>query len=180
MGPTHRQAEPNAAGAQPFKMTARLVILPKRSAGLLLYRHRNGELEVFLAHPGGPFWVKKEAGAWTIPKGEYEPGEEPLNAARREFEEETGFKVDGGFIELGTVTQGSGKVVSAWAVEGDCDPGKLVSNFCQVEWPPRSRKMIDIPEVDRGAWYSLDTAREKIFTSQTPFLDRLMRKLAQE
>jgi predicted NUDIX family NTP pyrophosphohydrolase len=151
--------------------------LAKRSAGLLLYRRRDGAIEVFLAHPGGPFWVKKDVGAWTIPKGEYEPEEEPLDAARREFEEETGFKVDGDFLDLGTVTQGSGKIVSAWAVEGDCDPAKLVSNLCQVEWPPRSRKMIEIPEVDRGAWYSMDEAKEKIFSSQAPFLDRLMEKL---
>jgi predicted NUDIX family NTP pyrophosphohydrolase len=166
--------------AQRFNMSARFVVLPKRSAGLLLYRRRNGELEVFLAHPGGPFWVKKDAGAWTIPKGEYESDEEPLEAARREFGEETGFNIDGEFIELGNVTQGSGKIVSAWAVEGDCDPEKLVSNFCQLEWPPRSRKMIDIPEVDRGAWYSLRAAREKIFTSQMPFLDRLVRRLGRK
>lgn len=151
--------------------------MPKRSAGLLLYRNR-GELEVFLVHPGGPFWAKKDAGAWTIPKGEYETGEEALAAAKREFAEETGFAADGEFIGLGTVTQGSGKIVSAWAVEGDCDPDKLVSNFCQVEWPPRSRRMIDIPEVDRGAWYALEAAREKMFTAQIPFLDRLAAELA--
>ena len=147
--------------------------MAKRSAGLLLYRRRNGALEVFLAHPGGPFWVRKDLSAWTIPKGEYEPDEEPLTAAKREFEEETGFKVDGEFVNLGTVTQTSGKIVSAWAVEGDCDPAKLVSNFCEVEWPPRSRKMIEIPEVDRGEWFSMAEAREKIFTSQRPFLERL-------
>jgi predicted NUDIX family NTP pyrophosphohydrolase len=150
--------------------------LAKRSAGLLLFRRRNGELEVFLGHPGGPFWVKKDLGAWTIPKGEYEPSEGALDAARREFEEETGFKVDGAFLDLGTVTQGSGKIVSAWAVEGDCDPEKLVSNFCEIEWPPRSRRMIEIPEIDRGAWYSMDEARTKIFTAQVPFLDRLIEK----
>ena len=153
--------------------------MPRRSAGLLLFRRRIGGLEVFLAHPGGPFWAKKDLAAWTIPKGEYEPDEEPLAAARREFEEETGFKVDGEFIELGTVTQGSGKIVSAWAVEGDFDPAKLVSNTCEVEWPPRSRRMIEIPEVDRGAWYSLDEARTKIFTAQVEFLDRLVEKLEQ-
>jgi predicted NUDIX family NTP pyrophosphohydrolase len=142
----------------------------------MLFRRRNGALEVFLAHPGGPFWTKKDQGAWTIPKGEYEPDEEPLSAARREFEEETGFKADGEFLDLGTVTQGSGKIVSAWAVEGDCDPAKLVSNTCEVEWPPRSRRMIQVPEVDRGAWYSLNEAREKIFTAQAPFLDRLTAK----
>jgi predicted NUDIX family NTP pyrophosphohydrolase len=153
--------------------------LPRRSAGLLLFRRRNRRLEVFLAHPGGPFWEKKDLGAWTIPKGEYEPDEEPLHAARREFKEETGFKVDGEFLGLGTVRQNSGKIVAAWAVEGDCDPEKLVSNYCQVEWPPRSRRMIDVPEVDRGAWYSIDEARAKIFTAQAPFLDRLLQKLDQ-
>jgi predicted NUDIX family NTP pyrophosphohydrolase len=150
--------------------------LARHSAGLLLFRRHNGEIEVFLAHPGGPFWAKKDAGAWTIPKGEYEPGEEPLDAARREFEEETGFKVDGEFLDLGTVTQNSGKIVAAWAVEGNCDPEKLVSNYCQVEWPPRSRRMIDIPEVDRGAWYSIEEARKKMFTAQISFLDRLIEK----
>jgi predicted NUDIX family NTP pyrophosphohydrolase len=154
--------------------------LAKRSAGLLLYRRRNNAIEVFLAHPGGPFWAKKDLGAWTIPKGEYEPDEEPIAAARREFKEETGFNPEGNFLDLGTVTQGSGKIVFAWAIQGDLDPEKLVSNFCQVEWPPRSRKMIDIPEVDRGAWYSLEEAREKIFTSQVPFLDRLIERLEQE
>jgi predicted NUDIX family NTP pyrophosphohydrolase len=153
--------------------------LPRRSAGLLLFRRRNDGLEVFLAHPGGPFWAKKDLGAWTIPKGEYEPDEEPLSAARREFEEETGFKVAGEFIGLGAVTQRSGKIVSAWAIEGDCDPASLVSNFCEVEWPPRSHRMIQVPEVDRGSWYSLDEARDKIFTAQIPFLDRLEQKLDQ-
>jgi predicted NUDIX family NTP pyrophosphohydrolase len=158
-------------------MAARYAV-PKRSAGLLMYRRRNGGLEVFLAHPGGPFWVKKDQ--WAIPKGEYEPDEEPLAAARREFEEETGFRAEGEFLELGTVTQGSGKIVIAWAFEGDCDPDKLVSNFCQVEWPPRSRKMIDIPEVDRGAWFTIDEARTKIFTAQAAFLDRLTELLAKQ
>jgi predicted NUDIX family NTP pyrophosphohydrolase len=158
-------------------MASRIQPVPRRSAGLLLYR-RHAELEVFLVHPGGPFWVKKDAAAWTIPKGEYESNEEPLAAAKREFAEETGFTAGGEFIDLGTVTQNSGKIVSAWAVEGDCDPTKLVSNFCQVEWPPRSRRMIEIPEVDRGAWYSLPEARVKMFTAQTPFLDRLSAELA--
>ena len=154
--------------------------MPRRSAGLLLFRRRNGGLEVFLAHPGGPFWTKKDLGAWTIPKGEYEPDEEPLAAARREFEEETGFKPNGEFIDLGAVTQRSGKIVSAWAVEGDCDPAALISNTCEVEWPPRSRRMIEVPEVDRAAWYSILEARERIFTAQAPFLDRLVEKLNQK
>jgi predicted NUDIX family NTP pyrophosphohydrolase len=156
-------------------MTARdLFAVTRRSAGLLLYRRRNGALEVFLAHPGGPFWAKKDAGAWTIPKGEYESDEAPLAAAKREFEEETGFRMDGAFFDLGEITQKSGKIVRAWAVEGDLDPAKLVSNFCEVEWPPRSRKMIEIPEVDRGAWFGLEEAKVKMFAAQLAFLDRLL------
>lgn len=151
--------------------------MPKRSAGLLLYRRAARGLEVFLVHPGGPFWVKKDLGAWSIPKGEYTDHEEPLTAARREFLEETGFTVDGEFLPLGTIQQASGKLVSAWAVEGDCDPEKLVSNFCQIEWPPRSKKKIEIPEVDRGAWFTLPEARERILSTQQPILDRLAQKL---
>ncbi|HTV13930.1 MAG TPA: NUDIX domain-containing protein [Acidobacteriaceae bacterium] len=144
--------------------------MPKYSAGILLYR-RKPQLEVFLVHPGGPFWAKKDA--WSIPKGEYESGEEPLAAARREFEEETGMPVEGEFIALGQIRQPSGKQVTAWAVEGDFDAAKLVSNTCLVEWPPRSGKEIEIPEVDRGAWYSVAAAREKIFRGQDKLLDRL-------
>jgi predicted NUDIX family NTP pyrophosphohydrolase len=147
-------------------------IMPKRSAGLLIFR-RSSPLQVFLVHPGGPFWRKKDLAAWTIPKGEYEPGEEPLAAARREFQEETGFPVEGEFLPLGEITQASGKIVTAWAVEGDCDPARLVSNTCQVEWPPRTGRMIEIPEVDRGAWFPTTEAREKIFTAQRPLIDRL-------
>jgi predicted NUDIX family NTP pyrophosphohydrolase len=141
----------------------------KRSAGLLMYRDR----EVFLVHPGGPFWAKKDLGAWSICKGEYADGELPLEAARREFYEETGFVAEGDFLDLGTVKQASGKLVSAWAFAGDCDPAKLVSNRCQIEWPPRSGRLMEIPEVDRGEWFLLPQAREKILKSQTPFLDRL-------
>lgn len=151
--------------------------MPKRSAGLLLYRRAARELEVFLVHPGGPFWVKKDLGAWSIPKGEYTDSEEPLTAARREFLEETGFIVDGEFLPLGTIQQASGKLVSAWAVEGDCDPEKLVSNFCEIEWPPRSKKKIEVPEVDRGAWFTLPEARKRILSTQQPILDRLEKKL---
>ena len=144
------------------------MIMPKRSAGLLMYRRRNGQVEVFLVHPGGPFWAKKDMGAWSICKGEYAESELPLEAAKREFEEETGFTAQGSFLELGVVQQASGKIVSAWAFEGDCDPGKLVSNHCQVEWPPRSGRMIEIPEVDRGGWFSIAAAREHILKSQQP------------
>jgi predicted NUDIX family NTP pyrophosphohydrolase len=145
----------------------------KRSAGLLMYRRHNARLEVFLVHPGGPFWAKKDQGAWSVCKGEYAEGEAPLEAAIREFNEETGFTAQGEFLELGTVQQSGGKIVSAWAFEGDCDPGDLVSNRCQVEWPPRSGRMIEIPEVDRGGWFSISEASERILKSQAPFLDRL-------
>ncbi|MGC1420737.1 MAG: NUDIX domain-containing protein [Terracidiphilus sp.] len=151
--------------------------MEKRSAGLLMFRRRGSELEVFLVHPGGPFWAKKDAGSWMVPKGEYVDGELPLGAARREFQEETGFEAKGEFIDLGSVKQASGKLVRAWAFEGDCDPQKLISNFCTIEWPPRSGRMIEIPEVDRGAWYSLSAARSAILKSQQPFVDVLATKL---
>jgi predicted NUDIX family NTP pyrophosphohydrolase len=152
-------------------------MMPKRSAGLLMYRRRDGQLEVFLVHPGGPFWAKKDIGAWSICKGEYAESELPLEAAKREFQEETGFTAQGSFHELGVVQQASGKVVTAWAFEGDCDPSKLISNHCQVEWPPRSGRMIEIPEVDRGGWFSIEAARERILKAQEPFLDRLSQML---
>jgi predicted NUDIX family NTP pyrophosphohydrolase len=142
-----------------------------------MYRRSNGVLEVFLVHPGGPFWAKKDMGAWSICKGEYAEGELPLEAAKREFQEETGFAVQGNFLELGQVRQAGGKVVSAWAFEGDCDPSKLISNRCEVEWPPRSGRKIEIAEVDRGDWFSIAEARERILKSQSPFLDRLSQML---
>lgn len=151
--------------------------MAKRSAGLLMFRKKGGELQVFLVHPGGPFWAAKDAGAWTVPKGEYVEGEEALDAAKREFTEETGFAARGEFIDLGSVRQTSGKIVNAWAFEGDCEPEKLVSNFCEIEWPPRSGKKKQIPEVDRGAWFALAQAREKILKSQLGFLDVLGQKL---
>jgi predicted NUDIX family NTP pyrophosphohydrolase len=138
-----------------------------------MYRRGNGGLEVFLVHPGGPFWAKKDLGAWSIPKGGYGDDELPLVAARREFHEETGFTSSGDFLELATVLQAGGKVVTAWAFEGDCDPSQLTSNDTQMEWPPRSGRMITIPEVDRGAWFSLEQAKKRILKSQSPFLDRL-------
>ena len=152
--------------------------MAKRSAGLLMFRRKDRDLEVFLVHPGGPFWAGKDAGAWTVPKGEYVEGEDPLDAAKREFMEETGFVATGEFLDLGAVRQTSGKIVSAWAFEGDCDPGKLVSNFCEIEWPPRSRKKMEIPEVDRGAWFTVAEARRAILKSQEPFLDALGAKLS--
>jgi predicted NUDIX family NTP pyrophosphohydrolase len=147
--------------------------MPKQSAGLLLYRQTERGMEVFLVHPGGPFWAKKDLGAWSIPKGEYTESEDELTAARREFEEETGSAITGEFSSIGQIRQTGGKLVSAWAVEGDFDPASLRSNLCEIEWPPRSGRTMEIPEVDRGAWFSLSEARDRIFASQQPFLDRL-------
>ena len=146
----------------------------RRSAGLLLYRETPG-LEVLLAHMGGPFWVRKDAGAWTIPKGEYDDGEEPLAAARREFAEELGSAPPAGaVIELGSVRQKAGKVVTAWAVRGDFDPATLRSNTFEMEWPPRSGRRAAFPEIDRVEWFDLVAAREKVASAQVAFLDRLI------
>ncbi len=150
--------------------------MPNPSAGILLYRRPPSGLEVFLIHPGGPFWAKKDA--WSIPKGEYAPEEDALDAARREFEEETGSpmladRAAADFLPLGVVRQPSGKQVTAWAVEGDFDPATLVSNTCEIEWPPRSGRRMEIPEADRGGWFSLEAARAKIFEGQDGLLDRL-------
>src|SRR5579863_8092522 len=148
--------------------------MPKQSAGILLFRRRQGELEVLLVHPGGPFWKSKDRGVWSIPKGEYEPPEDPLAAARREFEEETGARLaNGQFAHLGEIRQASGKVVTAWAAEGDCDADSIRGNTFAMEWPPKSGKLRQFPEVDRAEWFSLQAAREKLIASQHPFLDRL-------
>ena len=147
--------------------------MPKRSAGLMMFRDSGGRLEVFLVHPGGPLWASKDKGAWTIPKGEYKKSEDPLAAARREFKEETGFDSTGEYIELGSIQQKSGKIVTAWAFRGDCDPAQLTSNSCEIQWPPRSGKWIEIPEVDRGRWFSLDEARRYIREEQEKLLDEL-------
>src|ERR1019366_6647844 len=145
-----------------------------------MYRYHDNQLQLFLVHPGGPFWAKKDNGAWTLPKGEYDDREQPLDAARREFQEETGFSAPSGrYLDLGRVRQAGGKIVSAWAVEGDCDPHNLNSNLCQIEWPPHSGRLIDIPEVDRGAWFLLAEAHKRILKSQELFLDELTRKLTQ-
>jgi predicted NUDIX family NTP pyrophosphohydrolase len=144
--------------------------MPK-SAGVLLYRRPPGGLEVFLVHPGGPFWAKKDLGAWSIPKGEIEDDEDPLAAAKREFTEETGFVVEGEFRPLAPLRQRSGKVIFAWAVEGDCDPAQLRSNTFELEWPPKSGRRREFPEVDRAAWFDLDEARRRILKGQAPFLD---------
>jgi predicted NUDIX family NTP pyrophosphohydrolase len=145
----------------------------KQSAGLLMYRGSQDDLEVFLVHPGGPFWLKKDEGSWTLPKGEHATNEEPLAAAQREFTEETGFPTSGPFLELGSVRQKSGKIVRAWAFHGDCDPARLVSNTCEIEWPPRSKQRMVIPEVDRGAWFTLTDAKVAIREEQRAFLSRL-------
>ncbi|MEX2261921.1 MAG: NUDIX domain-containing protein [Bryobacteraceae bacterium] len=151
--------------------------MAKRSAGLLLFRRRNGGLEVFLVHPGGPFWAKKDLGAWSIPKGEYSEGEDPLTAARREFEEETGIAPEGELIQLTDIKQPSGKIVRAWALEGDCDASTVRSNMFSMEWPPKSGKMREFPEIDRGEWFSIEVARTKILKGQMGFLDELASKL---
>jgi predicted NUDIX family NTP pyrophosphohydrolase len=146
----------------------------RRSAGILLHRRRDGKLQVLLVHPGGPVWAKRDLGAWSIPKGEYEPDEDPLEAARREFGEELGTRPPSGeAADLGEIRQKSGKVVHAWALAGDLDPNTVESNTFELEWPPRSRRLIEIPEVDRAEWFALDAAREKINPAQVELLDRL-------
>jgi predicted NUDIX family NTP pyrophosphohydrolase len=149
----------------------------KESAGIVLYRYRDSTLEIFLVHPGGPFWKNKDSGAWSIPKGEFDAREDPLQAARREFHEETGCSVDGSFIALGPVRQAGGKIVHAWAVEGDCEAESISSNSFTIEWPPRSRQRKEFPEVDRAGWFSLQLAREKILKGQLMLLDKLQRIL---
>ena len=147
----------------------------KASAGVLMYRRRAGGLEVFLVHPGGPFWARKDAGAWSIPKGEIEQGEAPIDAARREFEEETGSAVVGEFAPLGWVRMRSGKVVHAWAVEGEIDADAIRSNVFTLEWPPRSGRQRQYPEADRAAWFPIVEARQRILAAQAPLLDVLER-----
>lgn len=149
-----------------------------RSAGLLPYRFTARVLEVFLVHPGGPFWSRKDDGAWTIAKGEVGEGEEPVDAARREFREETSFEATGELRPLGEVKQPGGKIVAAWAFRGDFDPGEVVSNSFEMEWPPHSGRRQKFPEVDRAAWFTLDVARVKILRGQAPLLDRLGTELA--
>jgi predicted NUDIX family NTP pyrophosphohydrolase len=145
----------------------------KVSAGLLVYRKRQGILEVLLAHPGGPFWAKRDSGAWSIPKGEVDAQEPPLDAARREFHEETGFTVSGAFTALSPLRQPGGKVVHAWAVAGDCDPSQMRSNLFRMEWPPRSGKQQEFPEIDRVEWFAIDEALRRILPGQAGFLRQL-------
>jgi predicted NUDIX family NTP pyrophosphohydrolase len=155
--------------------------MAKLSAGILLYRCRGAQIEVLLVHPGGPFWAKKDDGAWSIPKGEYAAGEDPLSAAKREFEEETGASMDavsrGDFLPLTPVKQAGGKVVSAWSVEGDLDPAQLRSNVFEMEWPPKSGRKKEFPEVDRAAWFSPEDAHRKLLASQAPLLDEFLARL---
>jgi len=145
-----------------------------QSAGLLLFRQMDGDLEVLLAHPGGPFWKRKDHGAWTIPKGLIASGESPLAAARREFAEETGHSPAGDAIPLGRATQPGGKVVHVWAIEADWDPADLASNTFEMEWPPRSGRRQSFPEIDRAAWFGVAEARERILKGQALFIDRLL------
>lgn len=151
------------------------MIAPRRavSSGLLLYRRTTGSLEIFLAHPGGPFWARRDDGAWTIPKGMVDDGEDLLDAARREFREETGIEAAGPFAPLGSIKQKAGKTVHAWAWEGDADATAIVSNTTSTEWPRGSGKRITYPEVDRCAWFPVDVARVKINPAQAAFIDRL-------
>jgi len=149
----------------------------KLSAGILLFRGRGGALEVFLVHPGGPFWAKKDEGAWTVPKGEPEEGEALLDTALREFCEEVGFRPEGPYLELPPVKQAGGKVVHCWMAEGDCDPSSLTGHSFEMEWPPRSGKRQQFPEVDRAAWFTLQEARRRINKAQAAFLDRLQERL---
>ena len=153
--------------------------MPKTSAGLLMYRLAKGQLQVFLVHPGGPFWEKRDLGVWSLPKGEIGAGEEALEAAKREFEEETGFRPAGEFLPLSSLKQPGGKTVSAWAFEGDCDSEKIRSNRFTLEWPPRSGQQREFPEIDRAGWFAIPDARAKILAGQVGFLEDLASKLAQ-
>ena len=152
----------------------------KRSAGILLFRHRDGATEFLLVHPGGPYWAKKDAGAWSIPKGLIEAAEEPRACAIRELEEELGAAPEldpEELVELGSIRQRAGKVVEAWAAEGEFDPKALAGNTFSMEWPPRSGSQEEFPEVDRAEWFDLETAREKILPAQAELLDRLLERL---
>jgi predicted NUDIX family NTP pyrophosphohydrolase len=152
--------------------------MPKRSAGILVFRMSRGEPEVLLVHPGGPYWANKDEGAWSIPKGEHTPDEDALVAAKRELEEETGLRLDGEFVHLGIFTQSKAKTVEVWAVEGDFDPAKLRSNVFSMEWPPRSGRMAEFPEADRAGWFGRERASRKILKGQLPILAVLFDRLA--
>ncbi|MEO8664035.1 MAG: NUDIX domain-containing protein [Ignavibacteria bacterium] len=148
--------------------------MQKQSAGILLYRFTDGSMEIFLVHPGGPLWSKKDAGSWSIPKGEFTNEEDALTAAKREFFEETGTEISGDFHELKPVKQKSGKIVHAWTIKGNIDPDKIKSNNFEMEWPLRSGKMQSFPEIDRGCWFGVSEAKEKINQSQKALIDQLL------
>lgn len=148
--------------------------MPKASAGLVVYRIQEGRLEIFLVHPGGPFWARKDLGAWSIPKGEFLDSEDPLEAARREFREETGHEIDGPFLPLQPIKQKGGKIVHAWAVQGDLDPERIQSNTFTMEWPRGSGRQKEFPEVDRAEWFEVEEARRRILSGQAGFLDELV------
>lgn len=147
--------------------------MAKQSAGILLYRINNNNLQIFLVHPGGPFWKNKDAGAWSVPKGEFLDDEDALLAARREFQEETGSGIDGHFIKLKPVKQKSGKTIHAWAVEGDINETSIISNTFSLEWPPKSGKITEVPEIDKAGWFNVETAKEKINEAQAGLIDEL-------
>ncbi len=152
--------------------------MKKQSAGILLFRIKDFNIQVFLVHPGGPFWMNKDEGAWTIPKGEFTDDEKALDAAIREFKEETGVKISGDFIELSPVKQKSGKIVYAWAIEGELDSLTLICETCiNIEWPPKSGKVQSFPEIDKGEWFSANEAKQKINSSQALLIDELIEKL---
>jgi predicted NUDIX family NTP pyrophosphohydrolase len=151
--------------------------MASQSAGILLFRKKNRHIQVFLVHPGGPFWQKKDLGAWTIPKGEFSSEEDGLSAAKREFEEETGKAISGNFIQLTPVKQKAGKIIYAWAVEGDIDASSISSNMFSIEWPPKSGKHRQFPEADRGDWFSIAEAKLKINVAQATLVDELQDKL---
>ena len=154
--------------------------MPKESAGLVMYRADGSRLEVLLVHPGGPFWARKDQGVWSIPKGEYDQGEDPLATALRELEEETGHLLpEADLLELGDIRQRGGKVLTAWAVAGDLDPDAITSNTFTMEWPPRSGRLREFPEVDRAGWFDVPTAREKVLAAQAELIDRLLGALAE-
>ncbi len=154
--------------------------MSKKSAGILMYRFRTEVIEVLLVHPGGPFWAKKDLGSWSIPKGEHKNAEDPFTVAKREFQEETGFQVDGNFLPLTSLKQPGGKIVSIWAVEGNCDASEIKSNTFLMEWPPRSEKKQEFPEVDRGEWYTIDMAKNKLLKGQVGFIEELCELLKYE
>jgi predicted NUDIX family NTP pyrophosphohydrolase len=153
--------------------------MPKRSAGIALYRRRGGGIELLLVHPGGPFWARKDLGAWSIPKGEYSESEDALAVAKRELEEETGARPRGDPWPLGALVQPGRKIVTAWALEGDLDPATLQSNMFEIEWPPRSGRRQSFPEVDRAEWFAPADARRKILAGQRPFIERLLARMGE-